>query len=400
MIDKSIRPNYVMQGKVKNYLGKQKMVKAPKKWKSAPNHPETELAYITKAEKDALIKMNMYGSMNGKANKGPSGIISLNGWGDADRGTSDASYGGGNVSGGGDDRDYGGGAAAEARSARAAATQEAARVAAVNAARDEAAAKVAELDRQKRVREQEEAEAARVIKEKMQRATRGFMKPVLLPTKRKPTIYETSDTGPFDRGQDNNVYRDKIRQAKSKIEFDPNLSREEKADRNKILDDFEYKGTFVSEPKTYGIKNLLTDALLFGSGVGFLGKGAQTGARLFSGAKRGQQLAELVKPGITEDLLSKVKFSGNENVNRSNVRDTRDGQRVSTDTDAVTRSIKKYTGEKETQQTDSKRSQLLLLLKKLQEYDSQNRLNDRGKQYLSELVSLINQPLSGRSRDI
>ena len=179
MIDKSIRPNYVMQGKVKNYLGKQKMVKAPKKWKSAPNHPETELAYITKAEKDALIKMNMYGSMNGKANKGPSGIISLNGWGDADRGTSDASYGGGNVSGGGDNRDYGGGAAAEARSARAAATQEAARVAAVNAARDEAAAKVAELDRQKRVREQEEAEAARVIKEKMQRATRGFMKPVL-----------------------------------------------------------------------------------------------------------------------------------------------------------------------------------------------------------------------------
>ena len=26
MIDKSMRPNYVMQGKVKNYLGKQKMV--------------------------------------------------------------------------------------------------------------------------------------------------------------------------------------------------------------------------------------------------------------------------------------------------------------------------------------------------------------------------------------
>ena len=63
MIDKSIRPDYVMQGKVKNYLGKQKMVKAPKKWKSAPNHPETELAYITKAEKDALVKMNLHGSI-------------------------------------------------------------------------------------------------------------------------------------------------------------------------------------------------------------------------------------------------------------------------------------------------------------------------------------------------
>ena len=121
-----------MQGKIRNYLGKQKMVKAPVKWKSGPDHPNTELAYITKAEKDALIKMNMYGSMNGKANKGPSGIISLNGWGD--RGdTSDRSYGGGNVSGGGDNRDYGGGRAAEARSAAAAATQEAARVAAVQA---------------------------------------------------------------------------------------------------------------------------------------------------------------------------------------------------------------------------------------------------------------------------
>ena len=132
-IDKSIKADYTIQGNVKNYLGKQEMVKAPKKWKSAPNHPETELAYITKAEKDALVKMNLHGSMKGKVNKGPSGIISLNGWGDADRGTSDASYGGGNVSGGGDNRDYGGGAEAEARSARAAASQEAARVAAVKA---------------------------------------------------------------------------------------------------------------------------------------------------------------------------------------------------------------------------------------------------------------------------
>ena len=51
-IDKSLKQHYEMQGGVKNYLGKQKMVKAPKKWKSAPGHPKTELAYITKAEKD------------------------------------------------------------------------------------------------------------------------------------------------------------------------------------------------------------------------------------------------------------------------------------------------------------------------------------------------------------
>ncbi len=93
------------QGGVKNYLGKQEMVKAPKKWKSAPNHPDTELAYITKAEKDALIKMNLHGSMNGKAHKGPSGIISLNGWGDADRGY-DSPSSGGHDHGGSDGNDY------------------------------------------------------------------------------------------------------------------------------------------------------------------------------------------------------------------------------------------------------------------------------------------------------
>ena len=43
--------NVAIQGGVDNYLGEQPQVQAPKKWKSAPNHPETELAYITKAEK-------------------------------------------------------------------------------------------------------------------------------------------------------------------------------------------------------------------------------------------------------------------------------------------------------------------------------------------------------------
>ena len=68
-IDKSLKQHYETQGGVKNYLGKQKMVKAPKKWKSAPHHPETELAYITKAEKDALIKLQEkteYGCVLGK----------------------------------------------------------------------------------------------------------------------------------------------------------------------------------------------------------------------------------------------------------------------------------------------------------------------------------------------
>jgi len=46
-VDKKIK--YEMQGGVKNYLGKQKEVKAPVKWQSSPDHPETELAYMTKA---------------------------------------------------------------------------------------------------------------------------------------------------------------------------------------------------------------------------------------------------------------------------------------------------------------------------------------------------------------
>ena len=83
-IDKRI--SYDVQGGVKNYLGKQKEVTAPVKWKSSPGHPETELAYITKAEKDLLVKKDLHGSLKGGVNRGPSGIMSLNGWGSADPG--------------------------------------------------------------------------------------------------------------------------------------------------------------------------------------------------------------------------------------------------------------------------------------------------------------------------
>ena len=81
-IDKRI--SYDVQGGVKNYLGKQKEVKAPVKWKSSPDHPETELAYITKAEKDLLVKKDLHGSLKGGVNRGPSGIMSLDGYGSID----------------------------------------------------------------------------------------------------------------------------------------------------------------------------------------------------------------------------------------------------------------------------------------------------------------------------
>ena len=85
---------YKMQGGVKNYLGNQKMVKAPLHWQSSPDHPKTELAYITKKEKDLLVKKDLHGSLKGGVNRGPSGIMSLNGWGDRDEGFADKSFGG------------------------------------------------------------------------------------------------------------------------------------------------------------------------------------------------------------------------------------------------------------------------------------------------------------------
>jgi len=83
-VDKKI--SYDVQGGVKNYLGKQKQITAPLKWQSSPDHPTTELAYITKAEKDLLVKQDLHGSLKGGVNRGPSGIMSLNGWGSADEG--------------------------------------------------------------------------------------------------------------------------------------------------------------------------------------------------------------------------------------------------------------------------------------------------------------------------
>ena len=86
--------SYAMQGGVKNYKNS-KMISVPKDWKSSPNHPDTELAYITKPEKDLLVKADLHNSLDGSVNKGPEGIISLNGWGDKDEGFADKSHGGG-----------------------------------------------------------------------------------------------------------------------------------------------------------------------------------------------------------------------------------------------------------------------------------------------------------------
>ena len=91
--------NVAIQGGVDNYLGEQPQVKAPRKWQSGPDSPATELAYITEAEKDLILKANIHGGLEGGPNMGPSGIMSLDSFGDV---------GGGGASGG--DTDAGGGA--------------------------------------------------------------------------------------------------------------------------------------------------------------------------------------------------------------------------------------------------------------------------------------------------
>jgi hypothetical protein len=74
---KKIKP--VVQAGTKNFLGKQEMVTVPKKWLSSSDHVVAELAYITPREQKILIDKNLYGSLKGKPNVGPGGIMSLQG---------------------------------------------------------------------------------------------------------------------------------------------------------------------------------------------------------------------------------------------------------------------------------------------------------------------------------
>jgi len=77
-----------MQGGMKNYLGEQPMVNAPKYWQSRPDKPQTELAYITEDEKNLIMDADIHGSLRPNVrgfdgpNEGPSGIMSLDYQGD------------------------------------------------------------------------------------------------------------------------------------------------------------------------------------------------------------------------------------------------------------------------------------------------------------------------------
>jgi hypothetical protein len=111
----------VKQGGVLNYLGKQKIVSAPIKWRSAPDHPLSHLVYITDDEIKLLIKKDLHNSMpDGKANLGPAGLRSLNGGGGGSEGAGSDSGTSGSDVGSNEDSGYGGDTTTAAEDATAA----------------------------------------------------------------------------------------------------------------------------------------------------------------------------------------------------------------------------------------------------------------------------------------
>ena len=54
-------------------------VTAPRRWQSSPDSPPTQLAYVTQPEIDLLVDADIHGSMRGSPNRGPHGIMSLDG---------------------------------------------------------------------------------------------------------------------------------------------------------------------------------------------------------------------------------------------------------------------------------------------------------------------------------
>jgi hypothetical protein len=107
-IEKPSKTKPVKQGGVFNYLGKQKTVNAPVKWRSSKDHPIAHLSYITKDEEKILIDLNLYGSLKGKPNRGPFGLPSLQGSGGGSGGDGGSSGGDGS-SGDGSSGDSGDG---------------------------------------------------------------------------------------------------------------------------------------------------------------------------------------------------------------------------------------------------------------------------------------------------
>ena len=97
----------VEQAGVMNYMPSE-MITVPKIAKSSPDTPTAKLAYITPKEEDILVNLNLYGSLNGKPNRGPGGLPSLEGDFGSPTGQVDTSPGSGGTYGGAEGPDVSG----------------------------------------------------------------------------------------------------------------------------------------------------------------------------------------------------------------------------------------------------------------------------------------------------
>ena len=381
MIDKSMRPNYVMQGKVRNYLGKQKMVKAPKKWKSGPDKPETELAYITKAEKDLILKADIHGSLKKGPNIGPSGIMSLDSWGDRSGGQAGA-----DVS---RDTDRGGGGRPDPRTTYSYSPPA--------PSRDERVSPIQSIamtgDISLAGKTQEEAQASVDRDNVMSQVDVGFQEALRKQNIEKPIVDAREDY--ISRQVKQPVTKKKTDVAKATgielIDTKPKIDIKETAKKGLFNLGLDYTG------KQIGINSI--NPYLMGLNV----------------------VRKLFKKDPIDPYESAKKLSTNLSLKNINLTPTKDRiikqsiatggdglgaqQVVSGGGDVVTQKIKEFTGEKPeekvTQQpTDTQRSQLLLILKQLQKYNNENRLNRQGQNLLMRLNSLLGQRTTGGSKFI
>jgi hypothetical protein len=418
MIDKSIRADYAIQGGGPNYLGKQKMVKAPKKWQSSPDHDPAELAYITEKEKDILIALDVHGSLkDGKPNRGPSGIISLQG----DMG----SIGGGGSSGGGGGGGGGNGAYQDRIQQIAAAQNRAA--AASKAAEQQAAA---QRDMQATIAQAERAEANRVAQQAAEgKIDVGFqeaLKKTADARQREEEFLETGDldvltdlTG-FDTAPKVDVkdimgevtdpgsvsYDPTIEQQKTILE-DPRVDEGFKryirqvqqptvsTDRTGLMQSFMDTGPKIDVKDAIGrgVFNVGLKKLGLGMLNPFLGL-----ASLFTRGRTPRSAYDLAK-----NLKSNIRTPSNVIDTRTSAIDTRADREGRVDMqpkekptavakDPITKGIETYTGKKQ----DS--TDLISLYKIL--LQNRTRLTPQGLNIFELISKYLRNPVEGRSRDI
>ena len=195
--------------------------------------------------------------------------------------------------------------------------------------------------------------------------------------------------------------------AKRRIQFDPNLSKKTRKDLNLYNALGLTKNQFMPEPKKSTGRRIFEGLLsLYTMGQS---DAAKTVGRLNTARKAKQYSDDL---GITKMISDKFNLSDRptkDRIIKQSIATGSDGtgaqQVVSEGKDVVTQKIKEFTGakpeEKVTQQpTDAQRSQLLLILKQLQKYNNENRLNKQGQSLLTRLNSLLFQRTTGGSKFI